>query len=67
MFDKTVSTYLSTIKFVPECFMTQEMRDKAVNRCRFVFSSMPDQHKSREMCDSYFWVSFFNSILSWWI
>ena len=34
--------------------MTQEMRDKAVNRCLFVFDSMPDQYKSREICDSYF-------------
>ena len=33
MCDKTVDTYPSTIKFVPECLMTQEMCDKAVNRC----------------------------------
>ena len=31
--DKAVDTYPSTIKFVPECFMTQEMWDKAVGRC----------------------------------
>ena len=32
MCDKAVNTYPSTIKFVTECFMTQEMCDKAVNR-----------------------------------
>ena len=31
MCDKAVDTYPSTIKYVPECFMTQEMCDKAVN------------------------------------
>ena len=44
-------TYRSTIKFVPECIMTQEMCNKAVNRCFFVFGSIPDQYKIREMCD----------------
>ena len=33
MCDKAVDTYSSTVKFVSECFMTQEMRDKAVNIC----------------------------------
>ena len=33
MYDKAADTYPSTIEFVPECFMTQAMRDKAVNRC----------------------------------
>ena len=32
MCDKAVDTYLSAVKFVPECFMTREMCDKAVNR-----------------------------------
>ena len=44
MCDKTVNTYPSTIKFVPECFMTQEMRDKTVNICFFVFDSIPNQY-----------------------
>ena len=30
--DKAVNTYSSTIRFLPECFMTQEMCNKAVNR-----------------------------------
>ena len=33
MYDKAVDTYPPKTKFVPECFMTQEMCDKAVNRC----------------------------------
>ena len=31
MCDKAVDTYPSTIKFVPECFMTREMCDNGVN------------------------------------
>ena len=37
MCDKAFNTYPSTIKFVPECFMTQEMCDKAVNSCFFLY------------------------------
>ena len=35
MRDKAVNNYPSTIEFVPECLMTQEMCDKAVNKCFF--------------------------------
>ena len=31
MCDKVVSTYPVTIKFVPECFMTQEMSDQSID------------------------------------
>ena len=41
----------STIKFVPECFMAQEMCNKAVNRCFFVFDSIPEKRKSQEICN----------------
>ena len=51
MSDQAVNTYLCTIKLVPECFMTQEMCNKAVNRCFFVFDSIPDQDKIQEVCD----------------
>ena len=34
-----------------ECLITQEMSDKAVNRCFFVFDSIPDLYKTQEMCD----------------
>ena len=52
MFDKAVNTYTSTKKFVPECFMTQNMCNKVVNRCFFVFDYIPDQYKTQEMCDA---------------
>ena len=44
--------------------MTQEMCDKAVNRCFFVFDSISDQYKTQEMCDrvTHFLRSFFNII-----
>ena len=29
-----------------------KMCDKAVNRCFFVFHSIPDQFKTQEMCDT---------------
>ena len=51
MCDKAVDAYISTIKFVPECFMTLEMCDQAVNRFFFVFASIPAQYKTQEMCD----------------
>ena len=35
--DSSVDTYPSTIKFASECFMAQEMYDKAVNRCFLYF------------------------------
>ena len=31
--------------------MTQEMCDEAVNRCVFVFDSIPDWYNTQEMCD----------------
>ena len=46
MCDKAVDAYPSTIKFVPKCFVTQEMCEKAVDKCFFVFDSIPDQYKT---------------------
>ena len=40
MCEKAVNTYLSTINIVSECFMTQEMCDKAVNGFVFFFYSV---------------------------
>ena len=42
MYDKAVSTDPSIIKCVPKCHKTQKMYNKAVNRCFFVFDSVPD-------------------------
>ena len=33
MCNKAVNTYPSAIQFVPECYKTQEICDKAVNTC----------------------------------
>ena len=52
MCDKAVSTYPSTIKFIPECFTTQKICHKVVNICFFVFDCIPDQYKTQEMCDT---------------
>ena len=41
MCDNGVSTYPSTKKFVPEYYKTQEMYDKALNTCFFVFIYIP--------------------------
>ena len=43
MCDKAVNTYPSIIKFVPECFMTQEICEKAANRCFLTFDSILNQ------------------------
>ena len=33
IYDRATNTYSSTIKFVPECVMTQEMYDETMNKC----------------------------------
>ena len=35
------------VKYVPDQFKTQEICDKAVNKCPFVFDSILDQYKSQ--------------------
>ena len=40
--DKAVGIELSVIQFAPKYFKTQEMYDKAVNTCPFVFDFIPD-------------------------
>ena len=42
MCDKAVNTFPSTTTFVPECYKTQKMFDKAVNRYFSVIASVPD-------------------------
>ena len=42
MCDIAIDTYPPIIKFVPECHNNQEMCDKAVHICFFVFDSIPD-------------------------
>ena len=51
MCNKAVDTHPSTIQFVPECYKNQEMREKAVNRCLFVFDSIANQYEPQEICE----------------
>ena len=51
MCDKIVNTHSSTIEFVPECFKTQKMCDKAFNKCFLVFFIFLIDIKNQEMCD----------------
>ena len=48
MCNKAVGTHPIPL---PECSKTQEMCIKAVHRCFFVFDSIPDQYRTREICD----------------
>ena len=41
MSDKAVDTCPSTIEYAPDQFKTQEMYDKAVDKCHFLFDSLP--------------------------
>ena len=43
---KLFDTYPSTIKYVPDWCKTQEMCHRAVDRCPFVFDSVPVQFKT---------------------
>ena len=41
-----VSTYLSTIQYVPEFCKSQKICDKAVGSCSFIFDSILGLHKT---------------------
>ena len=58
MCDKPVDTHPSTKRFVTKCYKFQEMCDKAVKRCFFLFDSIPDQYNTRNMWHSCFYISF---------
>ena len=44
MCNKAVGIYSTAMQFVPECYTSQEIYDKAVDACYFVFDSVPDQY-----------------------
>ena len=48
MYNKAAGTYPSAIHFVPECYKSQEMCDKAVDTCPFAFDSIPNQYFTQE-------------------
>ena len=41
-----VNTFSSTIEYIPDQFKTQEICDKALDKCLFVFYSVPNQYKT---------------------
>ena len=41
MYEKSVNTYHSTIQFVLDCYKTQEMCGKDVNKCFLAFTFFP--------------------------
>ena len=47
MCDKAVNTHPSALKFVPEGYKTQEVRDKPVNRCFLCIFPIPDWYKTQ--------------------
>ena len=51
MCDKSVDTHPPTTKYIPQCHKTQEMYNKPVHSCFFVFDSIPDQYEAQEICD----------------
>ena len=51
MCDKIANTHSSTMQFVPECYKTQEMRDKDFNKHFIGFFYIFDQWKTQEIRD----------------
>ena len=51
MCDKSVGTYPSIIKFVPEYYKTQEMCGRVVSEDPFLIVYCPDKCKTQRMCD----------------
>ena len=41
--DKAVDNYTHVLEFVPDCYMTQKMCDKAVETHPFTIEDIPDQ------------------------
>ena len=39
------------LEFVPECYKTQKMCDKAVDAYLFTIKFFPECHKTQEMCN----------------
>ena len=50
MCNKVLNTYLSTTRFFPQYYKTQEMSDEAVNTLFFIFHSVPGRYETQEMC-----------------
>ena len=51
MCGKAVEAYTNTLKFVPDCYITQKMCDKAFNAYDCTTQFVSDCYKTQEMCD----------------
>ena len=51
MYDKAVDKYPHTLKFVPNCYITQKMYEKSVNTYHSTIQFVLDCYKTQEMCD----------------
>ena len=51
MCNKAIENYPHALEYVPECYTTKEMCHRVVHRCFFVFDSLPDKCKTRDICN----------------
>ena len=66
MCHKAVTRCVFIIQSKSECYKTHEMCYKAVTRWVFVSESITNQYKTeKNMLQSCFFISFFNSIFPW--
>ena len=49
---KADDNYAHAFEFVPDCFKTPEIRDKAVNTYPSTIKFVPECYKTRKMCDA---------------
>ena len=54
MYDNVVNIHSFTIKFVPECYKSLKMCDKAFNNCFLAFCYILDRYKTQKICDRFF-------------
>ena len=51
MCNEAIDDYVHALKFVPDCFKTQKMGNKAVNTDPSTLQFVPEYHKTQGMCD----------------
>ena len=64
MCDKAVDTHSYAIEFVPECYKTQNVYDKALNEYFIAFCYTLERYKAQEMCYKMFLMYIFIKIRS---
>ena len=52
MCNRVVNNYAAALEFVPDCYKTQKIRDKAVDiYSSSVIKFVPEYYKTQKMCD----------------